>query len=334
MTRRLSKLGLASAALLLWGCTRTLIVDDRSTAGAGNSAGEGGSGNSAGEGGAGSEDPPVATARWTGNDPSCPEAVWHSSTTCEPGVEEGTVCAFYKNEEDPTQTPYTECACRLSCDSGGPLLRWDCYRNIDADFAQCPAEQPEAGSACDGAKGVDCYYPPYVKCACPSGPNDASWDCVTDAPPQPEAPSSVELSKRIVDLTPEDRATLCAWYAPAAERGFTEAPVFADGDGFSPDTGCAFATAVNCSTLTPVTLPTWACEANLALSACQATVADLNDCYLTARSGYPSPRGCARFLSEPECAGTLVVHAASAEAVAGPPELEGPPELDCRVRIE
>jgi hypothetical protein len=74
----------------------------------------------------------------------------------------------------------------------------------------------------------------------------------------------------------------------------------------------------------PRNLPEEACADNLALSSCEATVAELSACVLYQMRGDPRARGCARYLDTPGCAGTLVSLI---------PDPANPPD-DCRVRVE
>lgn len=246
------------------------------------------------------------TTRWTGNDESCPAEPVYTGP-CEV---EGLVCGYYVQEgSNLDDTGYSECACHMSCTDSGTEMQWECYGNSGGRLDLCPAEQPEEGSSCFGLKGVQCYYPVNVACGCPSDAADSSWHCEYTREPAPAHPDVVDEDTVVSELTDEERASWCAWYAPAptVEPGFPPPPEREPTeDGFYPDTGCVGTTTYGCSTLQPGDLPASACEDNLALSTCTATVRELTDCVLTAQAHGPAPNGCARYLNTPGCPGTLV----------------------------
>jgi hypothetical protein len=249
---------------------------------------------------------PVATTRWAGNADGCPASAPQHGDPCE--IAEGDTCAYYwEDPAIPGQTFYSECACRAFCGSSATELHWDCYRNIGASYMACPPEQPEDGSSCFGLKGYECYYPTSVSCRCPNEPNEDSWECASEASPVPDHPSVVDEDKLVRDLTDEEREAWCAWYAPV-EPGFPAPPELEPtADGFYPDTGCnSSGDFLGCAVSRPTDLPASACVANLALSTCEASVRELNDCVLSMRWFEPAPFGCARYLDAPGCSGTLV----------------------------
>lgn len=276
----------------------------------GSTAGDDGAAGAAGETGDGwggsNADSPLATTHWVGNQASCSSSVPQNESQC--GIEEGQVCSYYFAEaQSQGQSFYSECACRAFCGTSGTELHWDCYRSTGSTFVDCPDEQPETGSSCFGSKGTSCLYPPWVTCECPSDPNDSSWRCVFEAPAMQEHPSVVDENAIVSELTEQQRAAFCAWYAPPVEPGFPEPPVREpNANGFYPYSGCAVTEALGCTTNLPTGLPAAACEANLALSTCEATMRDLIDCVLSAQRGNPSPNGCPSYLATPGCSGTLV----------------------------
>jgi hypothetical protein len=130
---------------------------------------------------------------------------------------------------------------------------------------------------------------------------------VVEAPPSDAHPSVVDEDKIVRDLSDSERAAWCAWYAPSdVEPGFPEPPAREPtAEGFYPEGGCTFTTVTGCTVNMPTGLPAAACEDNLALSSCAASVRDMNDCVLSVRNRTPSPTGCARYL-DAGCSGTLL----------------------------
>lgn len=273
------------------------------------------------------DDGPLATTRWTGNEPGCPATPPDNEQACE--AEEGLTCAYYYDQPGaPAQTNYSECACRAFC---GGDMKWDCYRNTGGGVSECPATQPEQGSGCFGFKGVECYYPATVTCSCPREGADPQWRCGQEAPPAVAHPSVIDEDKIVGELTAAERAAWCAWYAPV-EPGFPQPRLLpANEDGYYPYTGCATGTSLGCNYTLPMGLPARACEANLALSSCAATVFELNDCVLSLRNQTPSPFGCARYLDSPGCSGTLVNGVGEVPSVAS---AALPGNDSCLVKVE
>jgi hypothetical protein len=341
----------ACALVVLSACTKALTIDEGEgqagasagqgvTGGSGEAgqgetggSGEAGQGETGGSGEAGQgvtggsgDNEPISTTPWPGNDSSCPDqpAMWEEP--CE--LEEGVTCAYYYQQaNNPQSTSYNECTCRAFC---GGEQKWDCYRQITGPYMECPANEPEQDSGCFGSKGLECYYPTNVTCECPTEGDEPTWDCGIEGTPAGEHPTVVEESKLVGELSAEERAAWCAWYAPV-EPGFPQPQVFpADEDGFYPDTGCNTSGTLGCNVARPNDLPAGACEANLALSTCEATVFDLNDCVLSMKTGTPSPNGCARYIEAPGCSGTLV-NQLSGEPTAA---IGLPGDNSCRVRVE
>lgn len=300
---------------------------------AGDSAGSG-EGGSAGETGDEDDGPggslagaPLATTRWLGNAEGCPETAPSNGDLCT--IAEGEACAYYTDDTSIGQTFYSECSCQAFCGSSATELHWNCGRSIGAGLVECPAEQPENGSSCFGLKGVECWYPKDVTCMCPTAADDSDWRCVNDASPPAEHPDVVDEDRIVAEMSEAERAAWCAWYAMPPAPGFPEPPVLEpDANGFYPDTGCnASADFLGCAVQRPTDLPAAACAANLALSTCQATVRELNDCVLSMMRFTLSPGGCARYI-DAGCSGTLVISDGTT--------FEDPFAMSqsCRVRVE
>lgn len=312
-------------ALAVGACTKALVLEDgehRADAGAsqGGRGGAGGVGGATGSAGSapsragdagfapdgGDAPAPPPETRWTGNSADCPAARPEHRSACD--LAEGQVCAYFGDDpEVQAQSYYSECACRMHCAAGGAELRWDCYQNIGSGRMDCPAQQPEHGSSCFGLKGYQCSYPVLVTCSCPTEANDSNWRCEDYSPPDTEHPTVVDPDKQVRDLNDDERQAWCEWYA-APEPGFPAPPELEpNADGFYPDTGCASSSDfLGCSANRPTGLPVSACVANLALSSCEATVRDLNDCALSMKFFEPSPFGCARYLGASGCSGTII----------------------------
>lgn len=345
-----SQLLIASLFVLSGACTRTLTIEEsmgQAGAGEAGDAGDAGEAGNAGEAGAAGEagvageagaagaagitggsssQPPVTSSPWTGNDANCPAAPPQHAEVCS--VEEGLTCAYY-GSNDEGHAEYRECACRQFC-SGDQ--QWDCYRDYGTTTMACPAEQPQDGTSCFGSKGAECWYPKYTTCFCPGNEGDVDWICVSEVPTAEEHPTEVDEDRIVADMTDEERATWCAFFT-AVPAGFPERPVLeADADGLYPNTGCSSTgSTLGCVVAQPSGLPAVACEANLALSTCQATVRDLNDCVLTIRNLTPSPYGCARYLNAEGCPGTLINGGSDADVEWEP---SSPIGNFCQVRVE
>lgn len=283
---------------------------------------------------------PIATNRWTGNPTECPGAPPSTGTGCGP---EALTCAYsYKNPNTPAQHEYTECACRMGCDTDAPVLRWDCYRHWSiAGAGTCPVEQPEQGTSCFGLKGTTCPYPLDVECECPATIGNDDWDCRSQRVDLPMLPANFPGSKRIRDLTDGDRQNWCAWLTEP-EPGFPSPPEVApDADGYYPEMGCATQSGtLGCpGIMEPHGYPASVCVANLALSSCEATLGDLTDCVLTVRFQQPAPHGCAPYLTAPGCGDTIILGTGDslADAGAGSAGTTGgsaaPGAASCRLRV-
>jgi hypothetical protein len=282
-----------AAAPLLWlaSCNGQLLVDDEP-----------------GEGGAGAvyEGP-----LWEGNESTCPESVPASDSIC--AVSDGQVCLY----DTPTSagTRRSLCAC---WEEARNVTKWSCYSDMDAPYT-CPSTQPEAGSSCFGLFGASCAYPERITCDCSS--KSGAWSCTEDIENQPSAPpTSPDPTKPINTLSPEERASWCDWFASVTVgEGHPEpAPPPIDENGYAIARGCARAVgSPRCSAAIPV-IPRSTCEANLALSTCEAPLSELSDCVQTLYDGcWPHPHGCHRYFEHPGCDGTIAISTAEPSGAGG-----------------
>jgi hypothetical protein len=286
--------------------------------------------------GGGESSLPVPTTRWTGNPDDCPAAPPENEALCD--VAEGQVCAYYRDDpENQGQTLYNECSCQAFCGSSASELHWQCYRNIGSQRMDCPAAQPEHGSSCYGLKGYTCWYPVNVECRCPTDANDSDWRCAVEGVPDIGEPPDVDPDTRVGEMSAEQRETWCEWYTHP-DPGFPPPPnLEPNAEGFYPDTGCNAAfDFLGCSLSRPTGLSREACVANLALSSCEATVRNLNDCVQSMTGFQPSPYGCARYIDAPGCAGTIVNGSAvggDGSAGSGLPPLDAAVGDGCLIRV-
>jgi hypothetical protein len=238
--------------------------------------------------------------------PDCPASVPAQADACT--VRENGVCAYFGEEPtDPTRSFYVECACRAFCGSSATERHWDCYRRTNGPLIECPATPPNEGDSCFGLKGEECNYPVEVTCRCPSEADDSTWHCESEQLEPAQHPDVVDEGTVVRDLSDAERQAWCEWYTQTP--GFPVRPnLEPTPDGYYPATvGCVESNGTDGCALTKSTgLSTEACVANLALSSCEATVRDLNDCVLTLDEHVASPYGCGRYIDAPGCAGTIV----------------------------
>jgi hypothetical protein len=138
--------------------------------------------------------------------------------------------------------------------------------------------------------------------------------------------------KRIRDLTDVERRQWCEWQACDYSH-FASTEPLPEGT-VAHFNGCAYSgdPAVNAFVGTQLSLPI--CEANLAVSQCEALVSELTDCKLTLRTNVPAPRGCGPYLAKPGCSGTIITRLSEysgSQGGAGPGGSIQP--SDCTLRI-
>lgn len=250
---------------------------------------------------------------WEGNAEDCPSEVPHGEPSCS--IAEGQICAY--STPDPLNSGYFEqrlCGC---WEVSPGERRFHCYESLSAPY-ECPSAEPAPGSSCVGLFGADCLYPERTSCRC--APETGKWDCAeTESIPREDPPSSVDPNKPINTLTPSERAEWCDWFATARlGEGYPEAPEpDVDENGYILSNGCDYGGAFMCAAAVP-SMPSATCQANLALSECEAPVSELSDCVMTIYDFcWPSPHGCARYFDRPGCDGTVIRHHPEASAGTG-----------------
>lgn len=298
------------------GCDEDLVADDgnvetggQATGGVGTAAagGEGGGGGTTtpATGGRGScyEEPPVLPTRdgvALDNPESCPLTP-PATTACE--VMDGSLCRYATEDTDPGVE--FACVCTLEGRTGRSF--WNCVVE-DLPSTWCRELTPEEGVSCFGYRGETCQG-----CSC-SDDDEAVWTCPGEAGGQPGAERfvpelAVDATTPINALTDNERTLLCQWLHDFARGGlgypdFDENPL--DDEGYTTNVGCSARWDYPNPVLVPE-LPSSQCVGNLAISTCEATVAELLECvnptYL--RYGLPYP-GCGPYLAKPGCDGTVL----------------------------
>ncbi|HKQ69813.1 MAG TPA: hypothetical protein VJT73_10765 [Polyangiaceae bacterium] len=246
-------------------------------------------------------------ARWTGNAADCPSARPEPLTPC--AVAGGQSCVYWPADQ-ASRNDFEI----VSCYENAPGSRlW--YKHLVSSFIRadkCPHEEPTTGEGCFGLSGIVCPYPVRRECVC----RENVWACVAE--PLLQGPSDLPLSTAVKDASAAHREAWCTWYAqlgygpgwllpdelPVDDNGYAQAPQGGEKINFF---GACYATGVAVSQ----------CAANMALAtACEATLDELSDCAMTVQRGLPSPHGCARLLSRPNCQG-LLIHAGDSGSDAG-----------------
>jgi hypothetical protein len=270
------------------------------------------------------------SSTWEGNAVDCPSEVPLGEPSCD--LAEGQLCAY--NTPDAFNAGYVEqrlCGC---WESSAGERRFHCYEGSSAPY-ECPAAEPANGQSCVGLFGAECSYPERTSCHCAADTGQwtcTEWEHSVDAPP-----SSVDPNKPINTLTPSERAEWCDWFASARlGEGFPEdPPPSIDENGYIFNNGCSYGSAFMCAAAVP-SIPSATCEANLALSACDAPIAELSDCVTTVYDAcWPSPHGCARYLERPGCDGTVVRAYSEGSAGTGGTGGASPGSVqDCSIRVQ
>jgi len=283
-------------------------------------------------------DGPAGEEPFSGNAADCPTGAPQSGASCN--VAEGQICAF--STPDTLNAGYVLrelCGCWAASSSE---RRWYCYGGASGPW-QCPEAEPESGSSCFGSFGSECEYPERTRCRCSS--ESGAWNCGEYGRTDIEAPpAAVPGDIAINALTSEERAEWCDWYSTVfLGPGFPEEPNAAvNEDGYTLGTSCHMGSDFPCMGMVPG-LSSSDCEANLALSSCAAPIAELSDCLVTVvDSCWPSPHGCARYLEQPGCSGTIVVSSedfgrsmtpTGAGGTSGTGASGGVPNNGCSVRL-
>jgi hypothetical protein len=182
----------------------------------------------------------------------------------------GTTCVF----DDPG-SGWHACTC-------GCLTENELYCFGVSGGPNCPASAPAHGSSCAGLLGVTCSYYPKTQCSCLQ---NGTWKCketdmefhCLDPAPSASPPSGVAPSTLIKDLSPTDAEAWCTWYMNAYPPGGQLPP------DYPPQNGEAWGGAsMSCGELGCLQhLKVEHCVKNLELSACEATLVQLEDCVRT-----------------------------------------------------
>lgn len=222
---------------------------------------------------------------------------------------ESELCARWWTDPATDYDRYFACACRAQTSTS---LVWDCYESLSGQVV-CPHEEPADGSSCFGYLSSRCPYPPQTECECPIVGDDPRWTCVKPEP-VPEPLDSIDSTKLVRDLSEAEQQTWCEWFLsitvpPGAPAPPNPPPT---SDGYYPYRGCmGCGGGIAVNGMIPPGIPVPVCMANLALSTCEAPVAELNDCARSmVASCWPQPRGCTRYF-EAGCSGTIITQGTS-----------------------
>jgi hypothetical protein len=222
---------------------------------------------------------------------------------------EGLLCA-YRGEVDGSHY-YHECACFAASSTE---FWWTCYNERSGDGPDpCPLTEPDPTDSCWGARGVQCSYLPRETCGCSTEAEDPLWECGSrernDYVPGPIVlPATVDTATPVSSMSDAERQAWCQWYVIDVNHRVDGSPEPAvDADGYLVDVGwCRVGSDFYALGMLP-SVSVAHCVQNLALSTCSLPVSELTDCTVTVLNRWPSPRGCARYLEDPSCAGTIVV---------------------------
>jgi hypothetical protein len=205
-------------------------------------------------------------------------------------------------------------ACTCGCEHVG---QWTCTSTSGPGPA-CPLEQPANGSACSGFEDAGCPYFPSNTCNCNTTTHawicgaDADktaeqWGCLSPSSPSSDPPG-VDPNKTIADLNDADAHAWCTWFVTSVYTDNGAAPppdrmVSADG------TVTGYASIIGCSS-SPLCIERLSidhCVANLKLSACTATVKQLDDCVHTmVNECHAVGQGCDAYMTQTSCDQTIV----------------------------
>jgi hypothetical protein len=262
---------------------------------------------------AGTNQPP----RWMGNPPECPSTKPTDDSPCSP---EGTMCGYWWTDATSGNELYEFLGCWAVSST---TIQWTQWGGIQGEgiAVPCPEVQPENGSAC--VIGQSCVYPSPTHCECNG--STRQWTCQPTNIITPDAPTSLDQTKLVKDLTDTDRETFCTWFArgnsPSDFPLPPDQPPNADGTAVA---GCATGNQPICAGTMAFQLPVNLCKMNLAISTCEAPLSDLVDCAHTMfQECWPAPHGCARYFGTPGCSGTL-----------GKEGIDGGANSDCVLQVQ
>jgi hypothetical protein len=275
---------------------------------------------------------PATMNRWNGNGADCPSDAPEIGSECT--VADGELCVYEASSvssRDAGMPGWYACVAK-----GATHNVWvmpDAAYWIEHNSPTCPAVQPAETEDCvvDSINSSFCHYPGAGCFSCSN--STATWHCV-DGPPWKLAvlPDGLDASKRVVDLSEDDRRRWCEWYdcnivdiraTPQVEGDHTVA------------TGCVSAGELF-DNGTWAQLPTPLCMGNLRVSRCEATLQELTDCLSTFQYGWPIGAGCGRYFATPGCSGTIAVaDDANYKGARGGAGGIGPGlAIDCSVRVQ
>jgi hypothetical protein len=135
-------------------------------------------------------------------------------------------------------------------------------------------------------------------------------------------------------LTDVERQEWCEWYS--CGNNSSDARMNAETPGSTTDhysgTQCG-ATDSFASPGVIAGLSIADCVSNLAISACKATVSELNDCVTAFRADVYAPlTSCGRYFTTPGCSGTIAIADSDYDGPRGGPTFPGLP-LTCPVKL-
>lgn len=248
------------------------------------------------------EDPPGTL--WEGNAEECPGEIPLGEPDCS--IAEGQICLYETPDPlNPGSVVRSLCGC---WETSADERRFHCYESGTSSY-ECPSAEPAHGSSCVGMHDASCSYPERTSCRCVEGTD--TWECIeTGGLVRDDPPASVDPNKPINTLTPDERAEWCDWFGTArlGEDYPEDPPPEVDENGYTMNTGCTYGRGFMCEAAIP-SIPSTTCQANLALSECEAPISELSDCVMTTHDFcWPAPHGCARYFDRPGCDGTVIRH--------------------------
>jgi hypothetical protein len=185
---------------------------------------------------------------------------------------------------------------------------WECEHRLGEEAARCPREQPIHGSECSAADPVACAYPYHVNCRCEQDSTAATrrWSCDTrrNRFSIRSGPPEIPATKQVKDLSDAEATTWCTWLLKLNAGGAPEELPVSD-EGYIRTSRYIQMGAFYAEVCLPYPIPVPQCVDNLKLAPCEATVAEMSDCALTAIDEIPSPHGCGRFREKAHCDQTI-----------------------------
>jgi hypothetical protein len=238
-----------------------------------------------------------AATPWVGNSEECPREPGQDLQAC--ALTSGQGCAWYQHDERG-QTVSTACSCYEVSPS---TRKWSCRTGVGEPI-QCADVTPTTGDGCFGYIGAFCFYPPSRACGCQPG-GDATWACsnLDQTSGGPEGAPPVTGPAPVRDLTDGQARAWCTWAVgwqyPAGTLPPAEPVVQLNGFALT-NGGSSYAPGLYAQSCLPrLTVST--CAANLAATACEAPIDELNDCMLSTARHVPSPNGCAELFAAAHC---------------------------------